>query len=102
MYWFERGGFLDLTGMPRPALGESCTTSMKDFAIFPPYQKKKAYSNLIILPRLIMFTNNEDDDDDNDYNDRWTDRIEKTIFLNLRDHETKNIVVHLVRCTIQF
>ena len=41
MYWFERGGFLLLTGMPRPVLGESCTTSIKDFAIFPPHQKKK-------------------------------------------------------------
>ena len=28
-------GFLVLTGMPRPVLGESCTTSSKDFAIFP-------------------------------------------------------------------
>ena len=27
--------------MPRPVLGESCTTSIKDFAIFPPNQKKK-------------------------------------------------------------
>ena len=27
--------------MPRPVLGESCTTSIKDFAIFPPHQKKK-------------------------------------------------------------
>ena len=26
---------------PRPVLGESCTTSIKDFAIFPPRQKKK-------------------------------------------------------------
>ena len=41
VYWFERGGFLVLTGMPRPVLGESCTTSIKDFAIFPPHQKKK-------------------------------------------------------------
>ena len=30
-----------LTGMPRPVLGESCTTSIKDFAIFPPHQKKR-------------------------------------------------------------
>ena len=29
-----------LTGMPRPVLGESCTTSIKDFAIFSPHQKK--------------------------------------------------------------
>ena len=27
--------------MPRPVLGESCTTSIKDFAIFPPHKKKK-------------------------------------------------------------
>ena len=40
VYWFERGGFLVLTGMPRPVLGESCTKSIKDFAIFPPHQKK--------------------------------------------------------------
>ena len=40
MYWFERGGFLVLTGMPRPILRESCTTSIKYFAIFPPHQKK--------------------------------------------------------------
>ena len=38
----SREGFLlVLTGMPRPVLGESCTTSIKDFAIFPPYHKKK-------------------------------------------------------------
>ena len=37
----ERGFFLVLTGMPRPVLGESCTTSIKDFATFPPHQKKK-------------------------------------------------------------
>ena len=29
-----------LTGMPRPVLGESCITSIKDFAIFPPPKKK--------------------------------------------------------------
>ena len=29
----REGFFLVLTGMPRPVLGESCTTSMKDFAI---------------------------------------------------------------------
>ena len=44
MYWFERGGFLVSTGMPRPVLGESCTTSIKDFAIFPPHQKKRRNS----------------------------------------------------------
>ena len=37
----RRGGFLVLTGIPRPVLGESFTTSIKDFAIFPPHQKKK-------------------------------------------------------------
>ena len=36
----QERGFLVLTGMPRPVLGESCTTSIKDFAIFPPHQKK--------------------------------------------------------------
>ena len=41
VYWFVRGGFLVLTGMPRPVLGQSCTTSIKDFAIFPPHQKKE-------------------------------------------------------------
>ena len=44
VYWFERGGFLVLTGMPRPVLGQSCTTSIKDFAIFPPHQKKSLRS----------------------------------------------------------
>ena len=34
-------GFLVLTGMPRPILGESCTTFIKDFAIFPHHQKIK-------------------------------------------------------------
>ena len=34
-------GFLVLTGMPRPVLREFCTTSIKDFAIFPPHQEKK-------------------------------------------------------------
>ena len=33
-------GFLVLTDMPRPVLGESCTTPLKDFAIFPPHPKK--------------------------------------------------------------
>ena len=28
--------------MPRPVLGESCTTSIKDFAIYPPHQKTSA------------------------------------------------------------
>ena len=41
VYWFERRVFLVLTGMPRSVLGESCTPSIKDFAIFPPHQKKK-------------------------------------------------------------
>ena len=30
-----------LTGMSRPVLGESFTTFIKDFAIFPPHQNKK-------------------------------------------------------------
>ena len=37
--------FFVLTGMPRPVLGESCTTSRKDFTIFPPHQKEKNKSN---------------------------------------------------------
>ena len=37
----REGFFLLLTGMPRPLLGVSCTTSIKDFAIFLPHQKKK-------------------------------------------------------------
>ena len=41
VYLFEKGFFFVLTGMPRPALGESCTTSGKYFAIFPPHKKKK-------------------------------------------------------------
>ena len=32
--------FLVSTGMPSLVLGESCTASMKDFAIFPSQQKK--------------------------------------------------------------
>ena len=36
VYWFERGGFLVLTGTPRPVLRESCTTCIEDIAIFPP------------------------------------------------------------------
>ena len=51
MYWFVRGIFLVLTGMPRPVLGESCTASMKDFAIFPPRQKKKK-KNIISIEIL--------------------------------------------------
>ena len=30
--------------MPRPVLGESCTTSLKDFSIFTPQQKNVAES----------------------------------------------------------
>ena len=41
VYWYERGGFLVLRGIPRPVLGESCRTSIKYFAIFPPRQKNK-------------------------------------------------------------
>ena len=52
VYWFERGGFLVLTGMPIPVLGESCTTSIKDFAIFPPHQKKKKKKSIF---RHIVF-----------------------------------------------
>ena len=37
----SREGVLVSTGMSRSVLGESCTTSIKDFAIFPPHQEKK-------------------------------------------------------------
>ena len=37
----QERGFLVLTDIPIPVLGESCTTSIKDFAFFPPHQKKK-------------------------------------------------------------
>ena len=33
--------------MPRPVLGEPCTTSIKDFAIFPPPQEKINKKKLI-------------------------------------------------------
>ena len=36
----ERGSLV-LTGKPKPVLGESCTTFLKDFTIFPPHKKKK-------------------------------------------------------------
>ena len=36
----QERGFLVLTGIPRPMLGESCTTSIKDFAIYTPHKKK--------------------------------------------------------------
>ena len=39
VYWFVRGDFLVLTGIPRPVRGESCTPSIKDFTIFPAQQK---------------------------------------------------------------
>ena len=54
MYWFVRGGVLVLTGMPRLILGESCTTSIQDFAIFPPHKKKKK-SNFILSQALAYF-----------------------------------------------
>ena len=47
VYWFERGGFLVSTGMLRPVLGDSCTTSIKDFAIFPFRQKEKKKKQLM-------------------------------------------------------
>ena len=58
--------------MPRPVLGESCTTSIKDLAIFLPHQKTKKILTLdfvecqslrfvtkfmpIIMPILIIVT----------------------------------------------
>ena len=42
--------FLVLTGMPRPVLGESCTTSIKDFAI-------QAYLTLSCLTLFREITN---------------------------------------------
>ena len=41
--------FLVLTGMPRPVLGESCTLSIKYFAIFPPHQKKNPNTHIPFL-----------------------------------------------------
>ena len=41
--------------MPRPALGESCTTSIKDFAIFPPHQKKRDYLQILTFQIIIQF-----------------------------------------------
>ena len=35
--------------MPRPVLGESCTTYIKDFAIFPPHQKNKKKNKKISI-----------------------------------------------------
>ena len=47
----REGVFLVLTSMPRPILKESCTASIKDFAIFSPYQKqtKKSYAVKIMV-----------------------------------------------------
>ena len=36
--------------MPRPVLGESCITSIRDFAIFPPHQKKEKKNVLLETP----------------------------------------------------
>ena len=49
----REGFFLVLTGMPRPVPGESYTTSIKDFAIFPPHQKKN--NNMIYTLPLHNF-----------------------------------------------
>ena len=54
VYWFERGGSLVLTGMPRPVLGESWTTSIKDFAMSPHQKKKKKMMQCLeLVTRLI-------------------------------------------------
>ena len=44
----EERGFLVLTDMPRSVLGESCTTSLQDFAIFPSHQKKKIPKHFLL------------------------------------------------------
>ena len=49
VYWFERGVFLVLTGMRRPGLGESCRKSIKDYAIFPPHQKKNMKLPCVVI-----------------------------------------------------
>ena len=41
--------------MPRPILGESCTTSIKDFTIFPPHQKKRVLNPFITI-KISSFT----------------------------------------------
>ena len=46
-------GFLVLTGLPRPALRESYTTSIKDFAIFRPHQKQKKKNNEVFNKYII-------------------------------------------------
>ena len=43
--------------MPRLVLGESCTASIKDFAIFPPHQKKKfIFQHTPILTVYIYYS----------------------------------------------
>ena len=52
----RESGLLVLTGMASLVLGESCTTSIKDFTIFPPRPKKK--SNAIfhgICPECALY-----------------------------------------------
>ena len=48
VYWFERGGFLVLTGMPRPVLGESCTTPIKDKIFFTSKFPVGTYSSIYV------------------------------------------------------
>ena len=52
----SRGGFLVSTGMPIPVLGESCTTSIKDFDIFPSHKKKKNVRNWYELLLVLAST----------------------------------------------
>ena len=44
---------MDSTGMPRPFLGESCTTSIKYFALFPPNQEKKKKKKMVTKNRHL-------------------------------------------------
>ena len=48
----RESGLLVLTGMASLVLGESCTTSIKDFTIFPPRPKKK------VTPYFMAFVQN--------------------------------------------
>ena len=40
----QERGFLVLTGMPRSVPGESCTNSIKNFAIFPPHKRIQVFN----------------------------------------------------------
>ena len=73
----RKRGFLVLTGMPRPVLRESCTTSLKDFAIFP--HKKNPFCGYLSHTRILM----------QNFNDRsnQSSAISRTFILD-----------HVIRC----